>query len=113
MPIRPAIETLNRIEGGCFMDDVGQRLSELVLAVDQTGKPGSITLKIDIRRATAGAMAVKGKVSIKKPEQPAFEALLFPTPEGNLLAEDPRQQRLELREVVDQNTGEIRQVKGA
>jgi hypothetical protein len=82
------------------MDDAAERLSELVLAVDQTGKAGSITIKISLRKATAGALAVAGKIEVKKPMEPPIEALMFPTPEGNLLTEDPRQQKLELKTVA-------------
>ena len=96
---RPIIETLRHIEGGCFLDDAADELAALVLAVSETGKNGSITLKIDLRQATAGALAVKGKITVKKPAAAPTEALLFATPEGNLLTEDPRQSRLELRSV--------------
>ena len=97
---KPITDTLRHIDGGCFLDEAAEKLSALVLAVDQTGKAGSLTIKIDLRKATAGAMAVKGKVTVKPPEPAPFEALLFPTPEGNLLSEDPRQQRLELKAVA-------------
>lgn len=101
---RPITDALRHIEGGCFIDEASEKLAELVQAVDLTGKPGSITLKIDLRRATAGALAVKGKVTLKKPESAPMEALLFPTPEGNLLTEDPRQKNLPLKPVeVDKN----------
>ena len=96
---RPIIETLRHIEGGCFLDDAAEQLAALVLAVSESGKSGKLTMTIDLRQATAGALAVTGKVVVKKPAQRPVEALLFATPEGNLLSEDPRQQKLELRSV--------------
>ncbi len=104
---RPITETLHRLDGGCLMDELAEKMSELVLACDTTGKPGYLTLKINLRRATAGALAITGAVAIKKPAEAPVEALMFPTPEGNLLTEDPRQQKLSLKS-VDQTTGEIK-----
>lgn len=106
---RPITDTLRHIEGGCFMDSASEQLAELVQAVESTGKAGSITLKIDLRRATAGALAVKGKITVKKPESAPMEALLFPTPEGNLLTEDPRQHKLPLTPVAVEKT-DLKQV---
>lgn len=80
------------------MDDyAGQRFSSLVKAVVDTGKAGSITLKVTVRPSTAGAMAVKPEVRVTMPKGLPAEALLWPTPEGDLVADDPRQEKLELR----------------
>ena len=81
------------------LDYAGQKFSSLVKAVADTGKAGSITLKVTVRPSTAGAMAVKPEVRVTMPKGLPAEALLWPTPDGNLLAEDPRQEKLELRQV--------------
>ncbi len=104
---RPITETLHHLGAGCLMDELAEKMAELVLACDATGKPGNLILKISMRRATAGAFAITGAVTVKKPIEPPVEALMFPTPEGNLLTEDPRQQKLSLKS-VDQLTGEIK-----
>lgn len=87
-----------------LLDLASDRLAELVNAVTSTGKAGSLTLKIDLKPSTAGALAVKGAVTIKKPQRMPREALLWPTPDGNLMAEDPKQTKLELRQVAEQKT---------
>ena len=94
---RSIVDTLRHLNGGVFLDDASDALAEVVKAVDATGKAGSVTIKIDLRRATAGAMALRGTFSVKKPNEPEPEALLFPTPEGNLLTEDPSQKKLDFR----------------
>ena len=96
---RPILETLNHLNNGTLMMDASEAMSELVQAVGETGKAGKITIEISIRKATAGAMALTGKVSVKKPAQINFESLMFATPEGNLLTEDPRQAKLNLTPV--------------
>lgn len=82
-----------------LLDYAGQRFSSLIQAVADTGKAGNITLKVTVRPSTAGAMAVKPEVRVVMPKGLTAEALLWPTPEGNLVAEDPRQEKLELRPV--------------
>lgn len=99
MAVRPITDTLRHLGAGVMLDDASEKLAELVKLVDETGKPGSITLKINLRRATAGALAVTHEVTVKKPPEPKVETLLFPTVEGNLLTHDPRQQALDLKTV--------------
>lgn len=96
---KPITDTLRHLGAGCLMDDAAEALSGLVLAVDSTGKVGKLTIEISLRKATAGALAVTGSIKVKKPAEPPMESLMFPTPEGNLLTEDPRQQKLELKSV--------------
>lgn len=93
------VKTLSQLHAGLLADDANEQLQELVKACDTTGKPGTMTITISVRKATAGALAVKGKVTAKLPKEPDIEALLFPTPEGNLLTEDPRQRKLDIRPV--------------
>lgn len=82
-----------------LLDLAGDKLAELVNAVTSTGKAGSLTLKIDLKPSTAGALAVRGDVKIKKPARLPREALLWATPDGNLLTEDPKQMKMELKQV--------------
>lgn len=74
-----------------LLDYAGQRFSSLIQAVADTGKAGSITLKVTVRPSTAGAMAVKPEVRVTMPKGLPAEAMLWPTPDGNLVADDPRQ----------------------
>ncbi len=93
---RPLLETLHHLEGGAFLADAADQLAEIVKKVDITGKPGKITLTISVRKAMSTALALKGKIAVSLPPETPVEALMFPTPEGNLLTEDPRQAKLPL-----------------
>ena len=84
------------------LDHAGEEFGKLINAVVTNGKAGSITMKIDIKPSTAGALAVKATVATKIPKGLPPESLLWPTPEGNLMAEDPRQTRLDLKPVIDE-----------
>jgi len=92
------------------LDIAGAKLSEVISAIVATNKAGSLTLKIDIKPSTAGALAVKASVSIKKPKGLPPESLLWPTPEGNLIADDPRQTKLELKQVAAEPARELKTV---
>ena len=82
-----------------LLDLASEKLAELVNAITNTGKAGSLTMKIELKPSTAGALAVRGDVKIKKPQRMPREALLWATPDGNLMADDPRQIKMELKTV--------------
>lgn len=114
MAIRPITDTLRHIGGGIFIDTASDKLAELVAAVDASGKAGSIDLCIKVKKATrGGAMIITGKVKLTKPAEDAMEAMLFATPEGNLVADDPSQQKLDLRAVPGAAEATPAQLKSA
>ena len=107
---KPIHETLRHLMGGTFLDEAGEKLAELVAAVDSTGKAGKITLTIAVKKSTKTAMAVTADIKISKPMEAPDATLMFATPEGNLLTEDPRQSKLELKAVAAQTPAELKQV---
>ena len=92
------------------LDHAGEEFGKLINAVVTNGKAGSITMKIDIKPSTAGALAVKATVVSKIPKGLPPESLLWPTPEGNLLAEDPKQIKLDLKPVAAEPVRELKTV---
>ena len=102
MAIRPITDTLRSIGGGVFIDLASDKLSELVTAVDTSGKSGRIDLTINVKKATrGGAMLITGKVKLSKPAEEPMEAMMFATPEVNLVIDDPHQQKLDLKAVAN------------
>ncbi|WP_205208298.1 hypothetical protein [Chromobacterium haemolyticum] len=101
MSIRPITDTLRSLGHGTFIDDASDALNKLVTAVDETGRAGKLTLTLSIKKATrgSGAMVVQDEIKLSLPKPDSRETMLFATPEGNLVTEDPRQQQLELRTV--------------
>lgn len=94
------------------MDLAGVKFSELIKAVTDNNKAGTLTLKIGVKPSTAGTLAVKAEVSIVKPKGMPAESLLWPTPEGNLMAEDPRQTKLDLKPVAAEPARELKTING-
>lgn len=98
MSVRPITDTLRHIGGGVFIDLASDKMNELVNAVSESGKAGKLTLEVNVKKATrGGAMLITGKVTVKKPAEQPMEAMLFATPEGNLVADDPKQTKLDLK----------------
>lgn len=114
---KPLNENLKAVcietEGGDLipvMDLAGTKFSELIKAVTDNNKAGTLTMKIAIKPSTAGTLAVKAEVNIVKPKGMPAESLLWPTPEGNLMAEDPRQAKLELKPVASEPARELKTI---
>lgn len=99
---RPITETLRAIAGGEFMDEISDQMSQLVIKVDETGKKGSLVIEIDVKLAVrGGAMSVIGKSKLKLPASDPAECLMFATPEGNLVSDNPRQKKLDLKSIEE------------
>ena len=94
------VDTLNQLDAGNLVDDANDRLAELVKAVATTGKPGSMTITVNVRKATADAMALTGKCAMKKPVEPPAESLMFHDENGQLSTQHPKQISMELKEVT-------------
>lgn len=100
--MKPITDTMRHlyVANNSLLDEAAEKMADLVKAVDATGKPGSITITVKLRKATAGSLAVTSNVTVKRPAEPAVETLLFPTVEGALLTEDPNQRKLDLKPVA-------------
>lgn len=116
MSVRPITDTLRTLQGGLFLDKCSDLMAAVVKGVDDTGRPGKLTITLDVKKA-GGAVSVLAKVSDKTPEEAPDADLFWPTVEGNLSVENPNQRRLDLQvaptrpaEVrnVDPETGEIK-----
>lgn len=111
---RPATDTFRDIAGGMMVEEASETLRALVLAVDEQGKGGDLTIKIKVAPAgrQSGAMNVSYEVKSNKPEGQRPSSIMWGTPEGDLLANDPRQQTLQLRTVPEVAAVELKQVNG-
>lgn len=111
--MRLLTDVLRDLRGGACVDEATDRLAELVQRVTDTGKPGSITITLTAKVASraSGALIITDKVALKLPAGAPSESILFATPEGSLLTEDPRQQKLDLK-AVPEPTKELRVASG-
>lgn len=114
MNTRPFFDTARDIRRGQFLEDCADELQKAVVAVEETGKSAKLLIEITIKPASKGrgAVVISDRVQAKVPELAAGETIMFVTAENNLVANDPRQQKLELREALDKETGELKTVNG-
>lgn len=108
MPVRPITDTLRLLDGGAFLDQASQQLADTVKAVEQTGKAGKLTITLDLKTVSGGAISITPKVKAGIPEPKPDSTLLWATVEGNLSVENPHQQKLDLRSVTPTTNTELR-----
>lgn len=90
-------DVLRDIRRGRVVEAASEELAEVVKAVMITGKPGSVTVTVEIRPQGKGdnALIVSAKVNAKEPQEDLPAGIFFADPgTGDLLREDPTQQRM-------------------
>lgn len=102
---RSFANALRMIGDGDLHDDAGAKLRELLAECsayterfESDGK-GTLTLTISVKTHANGSVAVTGEVKTKAPSKPKAGSTFWLTRGNNLTADNPRQQKLPLREV--------------
>ena len=106
---------LSQLRAGRTQEELSDELRACVNHARETGKKAVLTLAITItpvrgEDGETGQYDVTDKITTKNPEYQRGRTLFFGTPEGNLEREDPRQGKLDLRE-VHHNLSNLREVK--
>ncbi|MCB8880097.1 hypothetical protein ACELLULO517_07610 [Acidisoma cellulosilytica] len=101
MSARPITDLLREHRNGVTLDEMSDALQELVAAVTEEGKGGKLTVTITVKPMgrDSGALEVACDIKAAPPKKTPGTSVFFPTPENNLVRQDPRQQSLELREI--------------
>lgn len=97
--IRSIAEVMGMLQGGTFTDRCSDEMRQLTKQVEETGKPGKLTITLDFKRS-AGALSIDAKVTAKVPETREVPDLFWATVEGNLSLQNPNQRNLELQDVT-------------
>jgi len=110
---RPFLEAIRELRNGRTLDDLADQLNTLVAVVRDTNKAGSLTLKLSIRPATrndATTVLLEDEVILKLPKPDRAATLMFTTDDNNLCRDNPRQQKLNLRGVPDEQPADLKKV---
>lgn len=93
---RPIADTLRDIRGGEVLEGLESKLQELVQAVQSTNAAGTITLTISVKpmKGSTEAVVVTDEIKLKKPQVKSSGTVMFPTPEGNIQRNHPKQDDL-------------------
>jgi hypothetical protein len=97
---KPFAAWLQEQRQGGLHGEVSDALADLVAAVMEHDKAGSLTLTVKVKPAGDNAVFVTDEVKSKPPEGERPAALFFTDPRGNLSRRDPRQPELPLRQVA-------------
>lgn len=93
---RSFVDTLRDVRGGEVLEDLSDKLQELVSAVQVAGAAGELTLKITVKpmKGSTEAVVVTDDIKCKTPVIKSSGTVMFPTPEGNLQRNHPKQDDL-------------------
>jgi hypothetical protein len=103
--VRPFTDWLLVQRRGATNLELSDALNEVVAAVSELGKKGEIVLKITVKPGGDGMVTVEDEIKLKAPEPDRSASLYFIDEDANLHREDPRQTKLDLREVGDNVRG--------
>lgn len=94
--MRPITDVLRDYRGGKAVDIISRDYTDLVRAVDETGKPGELTIKIKVKPEKGGGSQKTLAISStpKIPKQDIPEAVFFSDSAGNLHRSDPQQSEM-------------------
>ena len=107
-------EVLAAINKGAPIAEITRELERLLSAIRDTGKGGTLTIKVAIApfKGSSDALCLSCQVATKLPEPERGVALFYLTDDNRLVRNDPRQQQLPLRsiEIVPVSRGELKEV---
>lgn len=91
--MRPITDVLRDIRKGRAVEQATRLLAEVVRAVDETGKPGSVTITLKVKPEKGGGSqkTISCDVKHSKPEADIPEAVFFSDADGDLHRTDPSQ----------------------
>lgn len=98
---RPFADILLALNRGRTHHELSTGMQQLVAAVEDTGKKGSISLTITVAPTKSeGVLEVTETVGVKAPTHSRAASLFYADDSHNLVREDPRQMALPLRDVT-------------
>lgn len=107
---RPFADVLRDLAGGQAYETLTLELAHVVQEVIKTQKSGSITLALNISANGPGSVQIAESIKSKVPEMAKGKTLFFATEAGTLTRDDPRQEKLALRDVTEPRSGNLREV---
>lgn len=89
-----ALELIRNIDRGNVAFELSKKLAEVVRAVSETGKRGSVSITLDIEpmpKFGSAATAIKPKINANLPAPTLKQTVKFARPDGTLSGDDPNQ----------------------
>lgn len=94
-------------------EELTVKLHDLVQAVRDTGKKGTLTLKLTVSpfKNDAEVLEVHDDVKLVMPQHDRKPGIFYPDKNGNLTRNSPSMLDFTSLQVVDTKTGEVKEVK--
>ena len=93
---------LREHRNGASHNDLSEALQALVAAVAAEGKSGTLTYTIAVKPTDKGeALIVTDAIKVTAPKSSRAGSIFYADADNNLVREDPRQSRLELRSIPE------------
>ncbi|AFF24618.1 hypothetical protein [Pasteurella multocida] len=108
--------TLSQLNRGELNDELTEVLANVIKAVRDTRKQGSVTLNLKIsmlNTRTENQIKITPMVSSKIPELDREESIVFSTADGDVLFDDPNQIKMDLKTVGEKPAGQLKVLKTA
>lgn len=97
--------TLSSVRKGALVNELTEKLAEVVAAVMQYEKPGELVLKLKVKPENAEMVILSDEITVKAPEADRPPTWFFATDDGGLTRERPEDD-LPLIRQVQQNAEE-------
>ncbi len=115
--IRPDLflHTINQLRFGLTQEELSEHVNECLSAARETGKQAELTLKLKFKPEAQGTQIfIIEDIKAKIPTFPKEATIMFPTDEGNLQREDPRQATIPgLRTADEERPTQFKQAENA
>jgi hypothetical protein len=99
---RPFTQFMQEQRKGGLHEDLSARMAEVVQAVMEHGKVGTVTVALKIKPIGDGQIQIFDDVKVKAPEGEKAPSIFYTDSHGNVSRTDPRQTTLPLRQVGDE-----------
>lgn len=107
---KPFAAFVQEQRGGVMHEELSQAFADLVQACTDTGKKGSLTIKVTLApQADEITMQVFDEVKVATPKHDAKPALFFADEHGNLHRTNPRQEQIQALREVPGGKAELRE----
>jgi hypothetical protein len=100
---------------GSIDSEITEALAEVVKAVRETDKQGTVTLTIKVAKLNKrdeNAVRIIPTINNKVPKQESAESIMFSTADGDLLRDDPEQIALDLKSIPTQTPAPLKSLNG-
>lgn len=109
--IRPFADWLLEQRGGLTHSELSDTLNDVIEAVDEYRKAGSLTFTVKVDPSKGNAVVVTDSIKATIPTADRDGSIFFVDDHKNLQRDDPRQPRLPLRDVSKTEQDDLREAQ--